>query len=164
MYATINNHTIENVEWTGTAYDGLGLLTFPSNETFSVISTWFEPQGVLNIYDENDNLVCEWYNTSLRSINETIDGIRKIQVNVKVTPITDSIKTIIQSNIDEDEDAIIELADVLDRIEVLNSGINDTVEELRTRLNDVIDSIDALSNQYNNLADRVARLENKGGN
>ena len=120
---------------------------------------------------ENDILINKWYYKEFQSIAyEKFENGWHIKIFLNVLPASSTDLSRIYTLIQEEEDAILEIASLIDGNDTQNANfsqsikeVNAKIEQLRTTIERNISSLQStiysINNNYTQLANRVARLE-----
>ncbi len=157
----INNKTYADADWRIT--DGIGKLTFTTTETLSELEQEFGPEiaAFIEEYDPTgETLIHQWYNRNLQSISykRTEESDQwKVEAEFKISAYPYDETSDIRDAVDESDDAVIELAAYV-------TEIDESVEAADEIISNHTKILTRMETLYNQLADRVAVLENGGGN
>ena len=181
MKVVINQNEFENAQWN--VSENVGVLAFNSEDSISEILAEIGDGEQIEVYNDNDDLVSTWYSKGVRGIDK--DGT-SVSVKFEVSILDKNTEEELQNGIDDDADAIMELAEMISEMEATLDGqaegiekaqddidkakqdisdMQDDVNDVRNRMDsipaDILERFGALWTNYNTLADRVAKLENK---
>jgi len=166
MYIKVNETVFNDVTWSFDHERGTAALLLKTNDSISSIAALFDGDDTVKAYDDNDIETGVWYVTQLLSIyqnyeSRTPDEPREVVVALKATSLSAEAEQSINTSIEEANDALIELASLIEDMEEANIAINRIDGILEGIPRDIVERFDAMNNAYNDLADRVARLENR---
>jgi DNA-binding transcriptional regulator YbjK len=166
MYIKVNETVFNDVTWSFDHERGTAALLLKTNDSISSIAALFDGDDTVKAYDDNDIETGVWYVTQLLSIyqnyeSRTPDEPREVVVSLKATSLSAEAEQSINTSIEEANDALIELASLIEDMEEANIAINRIDGVLEGIPRDIVERFDAMNNAYNELADRVARLENR---
>lgn len=155
MIVRINDTVFENAKWS--VNDGIGEFWFTTNEPLSHLEEILDPSVAfeIEILDDEGEVVERWYNRDLQELayRKQDSGEWFIVAKFKVSIVDNDTEQKIHEDIDDSDDAIMELADTVSQNE---EAIKALQESFRSQNN----ILSELATLYNDLADRVARLEN----
>ena len=173
MRIVINKKEYEKARWN--VVDNIGDLEFVSEETLAQILSEISGGEDVKVYND-DELMSTWYVKGVVGV-EKKDSI--VTVKLEVSILDKNTEKELKKGIDDGEDAIIELAGIVSEMEETidkhaekiekvikdTSKMNEDVNSVRNKVeaipSDVLERFGALWTNYNALADRVAKLENK---
>ena len=124
---------------------------------------------------ENDTLINKWYYKEFQSIGyEKTESGWHIKMCLNVSPVSSTDLSQIYALIEEEEDAIVEIASLIDVNNTQNTSFNRSVEELNLKFEQLKTTIErnlstlqstiySITNNYTQLANRVAYLESSIG-
>lgn len=166
MYIKVNESIFNDAIWSFDHERGTAALLLKTNDSISSIAAIFDGNDTVKAYDDNDNETGIWYVTQLLSIyqnyeSRTAEEPREVVVSLKATSLSTEAEESINTSIEEANDALIELAGLIEDMEEANIEINKIKGVLDGIPKDIINRFTSMNNAYNLLADRVARLENK---
>lgn len=168
MYIKVNEVTYNDATWSFDHERGTASLLLKTNDPISSIAANFDGDDTVKAYDDNDNETGIWYVTQLLSIyqnyeSRTPEEPREVVVSLKATSLSTEAEQSLNEGLEEANDALIELAALIEDMEEANIEINKIKGVLDGIPRDIVARFDAMNNNYNILADRVARLENRIG-
>lgn len=165
MKIMVNEKTYNDSSW---SYNerGEASLLIKTDETISEIASTFDGNDVIHAFDDNDVETGSWFVHTLLAIYESYESHpegepRVVVLTLKITALTEAAEETINNSIDENVDAIIEIAEMVADMEDAQVQINEIKGILEGIPNDLVARFNAVNNAYNALADRVARLENQ---
>jgi len=166
MVIVINGHSYPNALWS--AEKDQAILTFQSDLTLAELEAQFGLSAgtVIEQYDDEETLIGKWYLHNLAEIgykrNES--GSWEVSAIFCVSTISQDKAEELADNIDESDTAIIELAELYAELEATVETIRGYAEaeltKSQTETADMLSGMSALTTRLDELADRVARLEN----
>ena len=165
MKIMVNDKTYTDSQWSFNMERGESVLILTTAESISEVASAFDGDDTISVYDDNDVEICEWHVHTLLGIYEdyrshTQDEARKVYVTLVATALTANSEEMLSENIDENMEAILELGELIADMDDANLEIEKIKAELLGIPKDIIARFDAINNVYNDLADRVSRLEN----
>ena len=181
MKIRIGQVIIENADWQ--VMDGKASIKFETEESYVGIAETFDNENTqIELLDENEQIIGKWYAKGLVSIGIE-SGIAMIIYNVSI--IDSGKEAEFETGIDDANGALIELAEIIaehdesieeinEKLDEMGSKIDEKVEQIEEtlveRIKDVEDALSErvtietqIDQRLNNLADRIALLENKIG-
>lgn len=166
MRITVNDTTFNDSTWTFNYERGEASLVIKTDMSISEIADAFDGDDTIRAYDDNDQVTGVWYVHSLMGIYEnyesrTLGEPREVVVSIKASALTTEAEQALGNGIDENMEAILELAGLIAEMDDANIRINNIEGILEGIPKDIVQRFEAIGNAYNALADRVARLENK---
>lgn len=166
MKITVNDITFNDSTWTFNYERGEASLIIKTDMSISEIATAFDGGDTIRAYDDNDQETGVWYVHSLLGIYEnyeshTQEEPRKVVVNINASALTTEAEQALGNGIDENMEAILELAGLIADMDDANIRINNIEGVLEGIPKNIVQRFETIGNAYNALADRVARLENK---
>ena len=153
------------------------IFRYTSDATFMEIVNQFalEPGDSIKQYNDSHEQIGEWYIIQMGSIKlpGSPDGEAQVIIHYRVSQLGKEAQEALNSNVDEISDAALELAgmiaqfdesltDKITYVEDTNKSTNRIISALQEQTNSNTYAISDLSNRFNILADRIARLENRG--
>ena len=153
MILKINNQTYENVSWSITNNEGTARI--PATENFNQLLTNFVQATEIEIYNDHDQLISIWYNKELISINK-IGSEYVIVVNGNNLP--QNTETNLMAAIEENEDAILELAALQSNVEQLLVETNLLTEQYHTRVENSISQYEYTKDQVDERLNRQSSI------
>ena len=166
MKIMVNEKTYNDSLWTFNVERGEASLFIKTNETIGEVAGTFDGDDTIRAFDDNNVETGVWYVHNLLGIYENYESHapedpRVVVVTLKASALTTEAEEAINSSIDENIDAIMEIAEMIANVE----DVSLEIERIKDRLDgfpaDIVERLDAINSTYNALADRVARLENK---
>lgn len=166
MKITVNEKTYNDSTWMFNAERGEAALILKTNESISEVASAFDGNDTIHAFDDNDVETGVWYVKSVISIyqnyeSHTPEESRQVVVNIKATALTTEAEEALGSGIDENMEAIMELAGLIADMDDANIRINNIEGILEGIPKNITEQFGNVSDWYNALADRVAALENK---
>lgn len=168
MKIVVNETVFNDSTWSFNHERGEASLAISSDASISEIAAVFDGDDTIRAYDDNDNETGVWYVHSLLGVYETYGTIspedphpRMVVVTIKASALTTEAEESLNCGIDENMEAILELAGLIADMGEADTRITRIEGVLEGIPNDLVARFDAINNAYNALADRVARLENK---
>lgn len=166
MYVKVNDVTYNDATWSFDHERGTASLLLKTNDSISSIAANFDGNDTVKAYDDNDNETGIWYVTQLLSIyqnyeSRTPEESREVVVSLKATSLSTEAEQSLNEGLEEANDALIELASLIEDMEEANIQINQIKGVLDGIPRDIVARFDSMNSKYNALADRVAKLENK---
>ena len=164
MKIKVNEKTYNDSTW---QYNerGEACLLIKTDESIGEIASTFDGNDVIRAFDDGNEETGRWFVHTLVGIYENpashATETREVIVSMKITTLTDNAEAKINNSIEENTDAVIEIAGMVADMEDVNLEINQIKATLDGIPKNIVDMIDNINNTYNTLADRVARLENK---
>ena len=190
MIIEINNKRYTNPDFT--TKNGIALIRIDSDASFQEISADFllDEGDMINQYDDSENQIGQWYVKGMCSIRMPgEDGAEKVEVKYYISQLGKDAREVIEGNVDENTDAVLELADYITTIEQtyddykdeldnqfddFKSTVNSTINNLTQTINGISTQLTAMQAQMDSLNSsmgilrthdeslnqRVTRLEN----
>ena len=165
MKIEINGKIYNDVVWTFDHANGESSLLLKTNDSISEVAAAFDGDDTINAYDDNNVKTGVWYVHAVTAIyanyeSRTPEEPREVVVKLKASALTTEAEEELNSNINENIDAIMEIAEMIANVD----DVSLEIERIKSRLDgfpvDIVQQLDAINTAYNTLADRVARLEN----
>lgn len=166
MKITVNEKTYNDSTWAFNVERGEAALILKTDETIGEVASTFDGNDTIHAFDDNDVETGVWYVKSVISIyqnyeSHTPEEPREVIVNIKATALTAEAEEALGSDINENSDAILELANLIADMDDANVRINNIEGVLEGIPKDIVERFGDLGDRYNALADRIAALENK---
>ena len=165
MKIMVNEKVYNDGAWSYDHESGDAVLLLRTTESISEVAATFDGDDTIHAYDDNDVETGTWYIHTVSAIYEnyesrTPEEPREVVVKIRASALTTEAEEAINSSIDESIDAIMEIAAMIADAEDMSLEI----ERIKSRLDgfpsNIVTILDNINTTYNELADRVARLEN----
>lgn len=187
MKVKVNKTVFDEAEWGYDPNEGVGRLLITTEQSIFQLIESFGEGNDIEVYDDNVDLTTKWYGASLKSITVTPGEPRQVSSLFKVTILENNAEKVLKGGVEDDEDAILELAEMIGdmekakkdqdkdfekmqkefddtkrNVDAMQEGLNNIRNRVENVPHDILERFDTLWKNYNTLADRVARLENGG--
>ncbi len=166
MKIKVNEKTYSNCTLSFNMERGEAVLIIQTDESIGSIAGIFDGKDTIRAFDDNNIETGVWYVHQLVSIYEnyesrTPESPREVCVALKASALNTEAEAALGNSIDENMEAILELAGLISDMDEANIRINNLEGIIEGIPKDIVDRFAAINNLYNALADRVAKLENK---
>ena len=167
MKIVVNEKVYQNCNLGFNMERGEAVLSIKTDESISEIASVFDGDDTIHAFDDNDVETGVWYVTTVIGIyqnyeSRTPEEPREVIVSMKASALTTEAEEALGSSIDENMEAILELGALVADMTDVQLELERVKEELNSIPKDLVQRFESIDIAFCSLADRIARLENKG--